>query len=904
MRSADVYRALLWCYPAPFRHEYGGEMVGAFTQQLREARRDRGRLAAAGIWAATLLDLVPTALREHRHVIQQDVRHAIRIFAASPGFTLAAILSLALGIGANGAIFSVLNGVLMSALPVRDPHELVILTNPGARGALRGSEGGDRSLMTYSEFRQVQDSNRTLLSLMASGSTLQRTAARVAGGQPEEVAIRLVSASYFATLGVPTTLGHSFDATREPAPGTAPYAVISYDFWQRRFGGRTEAVGLPITLRAGIVSIIGVAPQSFFGETVGEQPDAWIPLAMQPVVLPGRDWLHDEPGSVEKMMWLHVFGRLRPGVTLDQAQADANVIFRQGLTAYYGSVGDAATRKEFLDQRLKLSSASTGASSLRGRFAEPLIVLLAAAGIVLLLACSNVANLLLARTTARATEMSVRLALGARRGRLLRQLLTESLCLAIAGGLVGLAMALLLRAGLLRLVADPTIVLPGPVSLRSLAFVLGLTLAAGLIFGLLPALRISRARVATGLREQGRGIAGSATWLRIGKLVVLGQLALSLPLLVGSGLLVRTLLNLQHVDVGYSKDGLSTTRIDAQSAGYDMVRKALTFEQLLARIRSLPGVRAATYSNNGLFSGSDNGDQIVVEGYTSTGQVDRGSSYDAVGPAYFSSLGIPVVRGREITEEDLLVRRSVCVINETFAKRFFAGRNPLGMHVTQQYADERHTYEIIGVVRDSRQSGLRGEIEHRFYTPITVPAESISSVSFIVRTSNRESAILETLRRVLREAEPNMPVLRATTVAEAVDSRIVQDRVLAQLSIAFGIVGLLLAAIGLYGVLSYGVTRRTSEIGIRTVLGAQQSTVIAMVLRETGLLLLVGMIAGAGVSVAAIRLITSRLYGLSPADPATMTSAVAGLVIVAALATWLPAYRASRIDPRVALRHE
>jgi len=680
--------------------------------------------------------------------------------------------------------------------------------------------------------------------------------------------------------------------------------VIGYDYWQRRFAGRGDAIGRTIALPGGIVSVIGVAPPSFFGETVGERPDVWIPLAMQSTVLPRRDWLHDEPGKAEKIMWLHAFGRLRPGVTLERAQADANVIFQQGLTAYYASIADAAARKQFGNQRLQLSAAATGASSVRDSFSEPLIVLLVAAGLVLLIACSNLGNLLLARTTARTREMSVRLALGASRGRLIKQLLTESLFLATAGGLAGLVLALLLRNGVLALVDDPTIVLPSALSLRSLAFVFAITIAAGLVLGLLPAVRITKTQPVTGLREPGRGIAGSVAWQRIGKAVVIGQLALSLPLLVGAGLLVRTLVNLQHIDLGYSKDGLIAVRIDARLADYDPVRQTLAFDQLLGRIRALPGVRAATFSNNGLFAGTDNGDEIVVEGYRRTGHGDGGSRYDAVAPRYFSTLGIPVLLGREITDEDRAGARSVCVINETFAKRFFKNRNPIGMHVTTQYADERHTYEIVGVVRDSRQGALRGDVEHRFYTPITDPASSIGSVTFIARSAADRPGMLETIRHTLREAEPTMRVVRATTVADAIDSRMVQDRLLAQLSIVFGGVAVLLAAIGLYGVLSHGVTRRTNEIGIRKALGAQQSTLIAMVLRETGGLLLVGMIAGAGVSIAAVRLITSRLYGLSPNDPVTMTSAIAALMVVAAVATCLPAYRASRVDPLVALRQE
>ena len=903
MRSADVYRALLWCYPAQFRHEYGREMTRAFTSQLQDAHA-QSRRAVAAVWAGALVDLAPTAIREHTHVMRQDLRHAIRILAATPGFTSVAVLSLALGIGANTAIFSLLDSVLFKALPVRNPHELVMLTDPETSGTSIGSEGGDRSLMTYPEFQQLQSgTTRSFAALLASDSSLKEIQARVAGGDLEPLTLRMVSASYFSALGVPAVLGHSFDTATEPPAGTAPVAVISYDFWKRRFGGNPEVLGRTIALRSGVLSIIGVAPEWFLGETVGERPDAWVPLAMQAQVLPGRDWLHDKPGSVEKVMWLHVFGRLRAGVSRDTAQANANVVFQQGLAAYYGTLADEHVRKGFLNQRLVVRDAATGASRIRGNFAEPLVVLLVAAGLVLLIACSNLGNLLLARATARSREMCVRLALGASRGRVVRQLLTESLCLAAAGGAAGLGAAVLMRATLIRLVSDP-VDLPPALDVRTLAFVLVVSLVAGLLMGLLPALRATRTNPVTGLRDQGRGVAGSAAWLRVGRFVVVAQLALSLPLLVGAGLLARTLVNLQHVDLGYSRDDVVTVRVDAQAAGYDAARNVVAFERLLAGIRALPSVRVATYSNNGLFGGGDNGDQIVVEGYTSKGDGDRGSRYDALGPGYFSTLGVPVLLGREITGADRAESRQVMVINQTFAKEYFAGRNPIGMHVTQQYGEDKHTYEIVGVVADSRQNRLRAPIEHRFYTPATQPAARIDAVSFIVRPRGTPASAIADVRRVVRQLEPGMPIVAATVLTDAIDRRIGQDRLLARLSIAFGAVAALLVAIGLYGVLSYGVARRTNEIGIRKALGARPAALIGMILRETGWLLVGGLVAGAAVSAASLRLIESRLYGLSAADPATIAAAVAGLAVVAALAAWLPAHRASRVDALTALRCE
>jgi predicted permease len=899
MRRVGVYRTLLWCYPASFRREYGTEMVRAFAEQVREAR-GRGWRAEASIWLHTVLDLFSTAPREHAYVMRNDLRYAARTLASNPAFAAVAILSLALGIGANTAIFSLLNSIRLSALPVSNPHELVILTDPGSAGVAVGRWGGERGLLTYGEFEQLRDQSASFSGLMACQSSLERVQARVDGGEPEEIQARMVSAEYFTTLGVSAALGRLFGED-ERAEGGAPHAVISYDYWQRRLGGRADVLGVKMVIRQGAFTIVGVTPPSFFGETVGQRADAWLPLSMQATLLPGRDWLHDTPGDVAKVMWLHVFGRLKPGTTIEQAQAEVNPIFQRGLATYYGgSALTPADQKRFLDQRLRLRPAGTGASQIRGQFSEPLLMLLAAAALVLLIACANLGNLLLARTTARSREISVRLALGASRGRLMRQLLTESLLLALLGGLTGLAAAFVLRAGLLRLVSD-SIVLPTTPDARVVGFAFTLTLAAGLMLGLLPALRATKTNAAAGLKEQGRGLTGSAAWLRVGKFVVVGQLALSLPLLVSAGLLVRTLTNLQQVDLGYAKERLLMVRVDVQTAGYEEPRRLALFEQLLHRIRVVPGVAAVTYSEHGLFTGNDSGDRVVVEGYVPQGDDDEGSSWDTLGPGYFSTLGIPIMLGRELSQQDQRAGSNVCVINEAFAKQFFEGRNPLGMHVTRVFGDQQDTCRIVGVAGDSRSRArsIRGEIEHRFYLPATAPG----TVSFAIRTPTEPSNVIADVRRAVLQVDPNLPIT-ARPLTELLDERMVQDTLLARLSIAFGIVALLLSAIGLYGVLSYGVARRTNEIGIRKALGAQHGAVMAMILRETGVLLVVGLAAGVALSAAGIRLITSRLYGLEPTDPVTFAVALAVLSCVALVAAGLPAYRASRVDPLVALRHE
>lgn len=894
MLPVGLYRTLLWCYPAPFRHEYGAEMLCAFAEQVREARKHGGWLAEASLWLHTLFDLFLTAPKEHYFMIQQDLRYAFRTLAAQPGFVAVAVLSLALGIGANTAIFSLLNGVLMSALPVRDPGSLVMLTNPAANGVSIGSSGGDRALLTHAEFQQLREHVTVFSSLMACQSAIERVQARIDRGEPEEVNTRMVSAEYFSTLGVPALLGRTLSTDDGPE---APYAVISYDYWQRRFGRRADILGTTMDIRRGVFTIIGVAPSSFFGETVGERPDVWLPLSMQPAILPGRDWLHDNPAGLDKVMWLHSFGRLKPGITMEQAEAVANGVFKQGLEAFYGSQTD------FLNQRLKLRPGATGASEIRGQFSVPLTILLTASGLVLLIACANLGNLMLARATARTREISVRLALGAGRGRLIRQLLTESTAIAFLGGIAGLAAAWALRIGLLRLVPD-SIYLPATPDARLFGFVFALTLLAGLILGLLPALRMMGVNPTAGLKEQGRGITGSSAWLRAGKLVVVGQVALSLPLLVGAGLLLQTLRNLQQADLGYAREQLLMVRADVETAGYEENVRLPLFQRLLDRVSAAPGVRAATYSRSGFFTGSDSGDAILVEGYTPTDDQEVSSRYDHIGPRFFSTMGIPLLLGREITEQDQPSGKRVCVINESFAKRFFEGRNPLGMHITQVWGEERNTYEIVGVARNSRKRGIRGEVEHRFFVPMTQPINPSRFITFSIRTAAESSSVIASVRRAILEEDPNLPIPVARPLADLVDERMVRERLLAQLSMAFGVVALLLAAIGLYGVLSYGVARRTNEIGIRKALGAQHGNVIAMILRETGWLLAMGLVAGMALAAMGMQLIASVLYGLAPTDPLAFAAAIGVLAGVGLLAAWLPARRASQVDPLVALRYE
>ncbi|HET6184036.1 MAG TPA: ABC transporter permease [Acetobacteraceae bacterium] len=898
--KAGLYRALLRCYPAAFREEYGGEMLLVFSRQMREAGGLRER---ARIWMEAVHDAVTVAPREHWHVMMQDIRYALRGMAARPGFTAVAIISLALGIGANTAIFGIWNGLLHAPLPgVSHPEQLVILSSPDDDGMWHGNSTGERSLLTYEEFEDLRDHTRTLSAATASESSLDRWPVRFAGGGLEEVRGRLVAENYFEFFGVGARLGRVF-AARD---ANSPHAVLSYAYWQRRFGGAPDVVGKTFTLRGAALTILGVASPGFIGETAAQQPDLWIPIRMQTQVAPGEDWLHDAPPS--KTMWLHVFGRLKPGVAMARAEAEANAIFKAGLESFYGGVGSPERRRELLGQWLKLHPAANGASTTRGDFSTSLTVLLAAVGVLLLIACANLANLLLARGEMRRPEMALRISLGASRGGLVRQLVTESLVLAALGALGSLALARLLHGGLTRLIvqSDHTFHMEFRLDPLVLAFAGGVALAVGLLFGLLPAWQATRRDAASHLKEQGRSGTGRMRW---GRPLVSLQLALSLPLLAGAGLLARTVYNLQHVDLGYPVDRLWELGIDSRIAGYNSVRSQALFRDLLERIRRIPGVQAVSFSHNGLFTGSNSGDPVEVEGYAPKNGDDKHSAWDIAGPDYFSTVGIPILLGRDIQASDDAAAPKVCVVNEAFAKHFFAGRNPIGLHVTA--VDEaprgvtRTIYQVVGVVKDAHTDGLRGKVERRYYVPFTQPqGDHVKRANFVIRSAGEHTPVLAAAQQIVQRADAGLPILYARSMPDQIAPNTATERATAQVAITFAAVALALAAIGLFGVLSYTVARRRSEFAIRIALGARPERVVAMVLRETGWLIAAGLALGAGLTYTASRWIASVLYGVAPQDPITLACAVALLVVVALAAVCLPAWRASKLDPMATLRQE
>jgi predicted permease len=855
--------------------------LGKIEEECRDMRRVR--------WIETFL---------------QDLHYALRSLRLSPAFTLVATLSLALGIGANTAIFSLMDALLLRSLPVQAPEQLVVLGDPARIGSL--SQGSVRSdIFSVPMYRELRDKNQVFSGLFASGR-----AGRLEVGTdrssttPETARGRLVSGNYFSVLGVPALHGRTFTGEDDRSPGSAPYVVISYDYWKRRFASDPGAIGRSITLNGYPFTIIGVTSPEFFGDIVGSATEVWIPLMMQPQVNPGRDFLDSWDVN-----WLLLMGRLKPDVSTVQARSAADAIFQQIVATAAGGAIDADALpdnpQEMQELRIEAAPGGSGFSYLRHQFSRPLATLMAIVALVLLIACANVANLLLERATGRQKEISVRLALGAGRFRLVRQLLTESLVLALIGGAVGVLFAYWADAGLLKLIGvSRSAALDLRPNLQILAFTAAVALLTGVLFGLAPALRATRVELAPALKESSRSLAGTGSGKRwpLGKILVVSQFAVSLLLLMGAGLFVRTLVNLQRLDLGYPREGLLMLALDPVGAGIPRERLGTLVEQLMERLRAVPGATAVSLSENGLFSGTESGTSIAISGRPPIPDPDDEVAYDRVAPDYFEVVGIPILQGRGIRRDDRPGAPRVAVINETMARFYFPNQNPLGQRFAETDALEE-IYEIVGVSRDVRDHELRGEVPRRYYSPLLQDAEEISTFNVEIRTRDPK-ALIEPVREAMRSFDSRLAILGLTPLTTNIDDSIGDERLVAKLSAVFGLLALLLASIGLYGVISYTVSRRTNEIGIRMALGANEGRVLWMVLRETLLLALVGIVLGLLAVFASAGVMSSRLYGLSVYDPLTLAGAIAILVAVAVIAGAVPGSRAARVPPTEALRYE
>jgi predicted permease len=845
------------------------------------------------------------------HVLS-DLQYAWRGLRKTPVFTAVAMLSIALGIGANTAIFTVVDQLLLRLLPVKDPRQLVLVTGEGFQ---YGNGWGDGNELSYPRFTDLHDNNQVFSAMFCRfGYGLHIGA----GGQTEKVAGELVSGGYFSGLGVNARLGRMIGPQDETAAGADRVAVITHAYWKSRFAGDPAMVGKTILVSNEPMTVIGVAQEGFDGVNLGRAAQVFVPITMAGLITPLGD--KKDVGKVlqnRRQRWLNVFGRLREGVTPEQAQASlqpfyASVLQMEVQEAAFARAS-AADKERFVKGSVAVQPAGFGKSSLRRQLTTPLWILMAIVGMVLLIACANVANLLFARATTRQREVVVRLALGATRLRIVQQFLVESLLLAIAGGAVGLMLATWGSNLLLDFFRTPnsTLTVSASPDIRILGFTLAVSIATGLLFGLIPAWRSTQPQLAPTLKNEAGSVVGGAQ-AGVRKALVVSQVALSLLLLIAAGLFVRSLHNLMTVNPGIEVSRLIEFSIEPGVIGYEDERGAAFAKTILARIRAVPGVAAAALGSNGLFEGGSWNSTFTLEGNRPKGNERVVAHNNTVSPGYFQTLGMRLVAGRDFDErdeqplkvEDMAPWRTA-IANEAFVRKYMDGppASALGRHFGFGRDPGTPTpIEIVGVVSDAKYRSVRGEVEPQMFFP-RVTTTGANAIVY-VRTAQDPSAMFQTLRRVLSEVEPNLPIAGMQAFEDRVDRSLTNERLIASLSIVFGALATLLAMIGLYGVMAYTVTRRTREIGIRMALGALSSNVARMILREVAILVAVGIIIALPAAWAASRYIASQLYEVAPTDPATIVLAIVGLITVAAAAGLIPALRAARVNPITALRHE
>jgi predicted permease len=829
----------------------------------------------------------------------EDLRHALRMLEKNPGFAAVAVLTLALGIGANTAIFSLLNAVMLRDLPVEKPGELVLFGRGRAGGSLDGF--AETEMYSYPFYLEMKQKNEVFSELSAVLSLTFREMHGSVGGSAnlETMDVQLASGTYFSMLGIKPVLGRLFSRAEDEPPGAHPAAVVSYSFWKRRFGRDPDVGGKTLRFGSTVYTIIGVAPPQFFGTTVGESPDVWIPLSMEKQLSPGWNGLDDK--------WfesLYILGRLKPGVTVQEGQANVNLLARQAWREQAGGTLTKRQEETLAHTRIALTPASRGISKLRFEFSLPLEILSAVVGLVLLIACANIANLLLARASTRQREIALRVVLGAGRVRLMRQMLTESLLLGLLGAALGVWFASWAGGALLAMVSRGSG--PAPLNVRPdvrvLAFTLLVSIATAILFGIAPALRASRVDLTPALKE-GRGSVSSAYRSPMANALIVFEVALSLVLLMGAGLFLRTLVNLGKVDPGFNKDNVLLFGIDPISVGYKEDTRLLNlYQQIEQRIGAEPGVRSASISFF-TFNEGEWDDPVSVEGGTAVAGTENDVIENVVGPGYFTTMGTPLLAGRVFTPEDTASSPQVAVINETMARRYFPGESPIGRRFGVG-TDPKHSadIEVVGVVQDAKYISLRERPRAAAYYPYTQHIQYYYDLG--VRYSGDPRAIISEVRQAVGEIDRRLPVAYQSTLSEKVGNSVAGQSLVANLSTFFALLAAFLACIGVYGLMSYAVARRTSEIGVRMALGAARSNVLWMVLRESLILVAAGMGIGLAAGFAASQLVSKMLFGIRPTDSLSAIGAAIALGIFTLLAGYLPARRAAKVDPLVALRCE
>ena len=829
----------------------------------------------------------------------KDFVYSLRSLLRNPLFTVAAVASLALGIGANTAIFSLLDQVVLRSLPVRDPESLVVLhTDYRAQG--RSSSDNNESVFSYPLYRDLRASDAAFSGILARSGAGVRLAWK---GNTEAASAELVSGNYFETLGIGAAIGRTLVPSDEGAAGSNPVVVLSHAYWSSQFGADAAILNQTVALNGQPFVVVGIADARFHGLMQGNSPDLFVPLTMEKSLIANFDVLSDRTTR-----WLNLFARLKPGESLPRAQAATDVAYHAAVAnelAQRSDMHDERERQRFLNHRAALRPAAQGIAELRDKWEKPLRVLIAMVGLVLLIACANVAGLMVARSTGRQREIAIRLALGARRAALVRQLLLEGLILALAGGAVGLVVEHWSTAALLSILPREEAGgwLTASLDLPLLLYAFAISVACGLLFSLLPALQATRPDLAPTLKDQALSVASGGRTARLRQVLVSAQLALSLLLVVGAGLFSASAANLLNAHLGFRTSQLLMFSINATLDRPEATAAAAFCHDLQLRLSSMPNVVGVAAADGGPFSGSTTAGNITVEGYHSGKEEYTGATRIAVSPGYFRALGIPLRAGREFTERDDATAPKAVVVNETFVKRYFGNANPIGRRLQfGASTPPKLDREIVGVVADSRDD-VRDPGKETIYTPYPQwdhPARMV----FYVRSAGDPGPMAAAVRQATREADPDLPAVKIKTVAVRIRESLYTERLIAILSAAFGILATLLAAIGLYGVIAYSVARRTGEIGVRMALGALPADVLRLVLFGAVRLAAAGIVIGVAAALAAAKLVQSQLFGIAASDPAIYAGAAILLALVALIAAGVPAWRAARIDPVVALKYE